>query len=448
MRLLGKLKIRQKFLLILVPAILLPFASYTFFINYALEGLDEIERSQVDSELLQSESQIRNELKTLQSLSVHLASHSDTLKWLSEADQSSRDSIVKLARLLQSTQVDLVYAMTADGKLHDLIASSTAENDSNRPDLINLINHPLASEGIGGFTKLGAEPFLVSVYPVIKPGEKTPLGWIISGTHYIHSLSSHLTGQRQSTITLSSDVAAKDNRNDIRTEYQDTPSGLKVKKSRLGLFKKDWFHLELHLENGLLDRVRSQLVWVTILFAVLVGVTSFVAIAFATRIVITPVRSLVRVMGTIHGPESYSERVQMQRSDEIGELAKSFNLLMERLERAHQNLEEARQQIIEQEKLNTLHATVVTLAHQINNPLTTLIGKVELLLFHEELPEETRQSLETIREMSLRIAEVIRRLQEVRSIQITPYLRNENMLNIGVFNTGKTESEPDPPLVS
>ncbi len=85
---------------------------------------------------------------------------------------------------------------------------------------------------------------------------------------------------------------------------------------------------------------------------------------------------------------------------------------------------------IEIGKLQTLKATVVTLAHQINNPLAALLGKCELLLLDQSESSPQKHSLEVIRDMALRITEVIRKLQSLQAVETTIYLRDQDMVSI------------------
>ena len=54
----------------------------------------------------------------------------------------------------------------------------------------------------------------------------------------------------------------------------------------------------------------------------------------------------------------------------------------------------------------------VAMRHEINNPLTTVIGNIELLMErYEEKDKELVTRLETILNNALRIAEIVKRLE-------------------------------------
>ncbi|MGR3320031.1 MAG: histidine kinase dimerization/phospho-acceptor domain-containing protein [Candidatus Anammoxibacter sp.] len=64
---------------------------------------------------------------------------------------------------------------------------------------------------------------------------------------------------------------------------------------------------------------------------------------------------------------------------------------------------------IECEEINTTGEVVSTLDHEINNPLTTVLGNVELLLLDDSLDMTIRSKLAKIRVSSLRIRDVVRK---------------------------------------
>ena len=58
--------------------------------------------------------------------------------------------------------------------------------------------------------------------------------------------------------------------------------------------------------------------------------------------------------------------------------------------------------------------TTIALEHEINNPLSALLGHAELLLMDDELSDDQRGELQTVREQAERIADVVRRLAKLK----------------------------------
>src|SRR3982750_3791574 len=72
-------------------------------------------------------------------------------------------------------------------------------------------------------------------------------------------------------------------------------------------------------------------------------------------------------------------------------------------------------------KLSEIAALVAHVRHEINNPLTGVIGQAQLLL-REELSPTARRRVETIEQLAGRIRDTVAQLREVQR----PQLRSNN----------------------
>lgn len=75
--------------------------------------------------------------------------------------------------------------------------------------------------------------------------------------------------------------------------------------------------------------------------------------------------------------------------------------------------------------------TTIAIEHEINNPLSALLGHAELLLMEEGLSAEQADSLRIIQEQASRIADVVRRLARLKNPQSVEYLAGARMLDLG-----------------
>ena len=64
-------------------------------------------------------------------------------------------------------------------------------------------------------------------------------------------------------------------------------------------------------------------------------------------------------------------------------------------------------------KLEETAALVARIRHEINNPLTGVLGQAQLLL-REELSERSRKRVKTIEDLALRLRDVVAQLREVQ----------------------------------
>ena len=74
--------------------------------------------------------------------------------------------------------------------------------------------------------------------------------------------------------------------------------------------------------------------------------------------------------------------------------------------------------------------TTIALEHEINNPLSALLGHAELLMMDRSLGEEHQEQLRIIQEQAARIAQVVRRLAKLKNPQSVEYLAGSLMLDL------------------
>jgi DNA-binding response OmpR family regulator len=82
--------------------------------------------------------------------------------------------------------------------------------------------------------------------------------------------------------------------------------------------------------------------------------------------------------------------------------------------------------------------TTIALEHEINNPLSALLGHAELLLMDKGLTDDQHEQLQIIQEQAARIAQVVRRLAKLKNPQSVEYLAGSMMIDLS-SRTGRTE---------
>ena len=82
--------------------------------------------------------------------------------------------------------------------------------------------------------------------------------------------------------------------------------------------------------------------------------------------------------------------------------------------------------------------TTIALEHEINNPLSALLGHAELLVMEGGLSAEQLEQVGIIQEQAARIAQVVRRLARLKNPQSVEYLAGSLMLDLSA-RTGRPE---------
>ena len=148
-------------------------------------------------------------------------------------------------------------------------------------------------------------------------------------------------------------------------------------------------------------------------------VTIFIGSAvvwFLVRKVTEPLREL-RDSAEAVGQGDYSRRVAVRSQDECGELAMVFNQMTENIKSSREQLEmtveslkTTQAQLIQSEKLSGIGEFVAGVAHELNNPLTSVMGFSELLAAQADGNPQQKRHLDMIHKSALRCQKIVQSL--------------------------------------
>ena len=144
-----------------------------------------------------------------------------------------------------------------------------------------------------------------------------------------------------------------------------------------------------------------------------------------------PIRSEGEIVGTILGL-SKGERNPLTEEEFLEALGSQLGIAVGR---STGWIKESKSQ-----RLSAVTETAVTINHEINNPLTAILGNAELLLSKSpKLDKETLERLKIIEESALRIKKVTENLMKIVEPVIVEYAGGVKMLDID--KSGKKEGE-------
>jgi two-component system NtrC family sensor kinase len=134
-----------------------------------------------------------------------------------------------------------------------------------------------------------------------------------------------------------------------------------------------------------------QLFLFSLLIVIVVGAVVNTRLAMS---IVRPLRMLEKKTKNI-AMGDFSESIEVKGSDELASLAKSFNRMEDHLKLAVSSfehtitrLQEKQAQLVEAEKLASIGILTAGIAHEINNPLTSVLSFSKLML--EQMPESDR----------------------------------------------------------
>jgi PAS domain S-box-containing protein len=96
-----------------------------------------------------------------------------------------------------------------------------------------------------------------------------------------------------------------------------------------------------------------------------------------------------------------------------------------------------RELLVQAERLAAIGQLGIAMRHEINNPLTTVIGNAELLIDrHGGRGDDLPRRLQLILDNALRIAEILKRLQDIRQDRTVEYVEGLRMTDLGPSGKG------------
>jgi two-component system NtrC family sensor kinase len=182
------------------------------------------------------------------------------------------------------------------------------------------------------------------------------------------------------------------------------------------------------LEKPYLDR-RDAVMGTFTGLAILCALVLLLILALLTLGITRPLRAMVEATDKISRGE-LDHRLGIESRDEVGRLARSFDRMTEDLRKANakliewartlegrveertRELREMQDHLVQSEKLAFLGKIAAGVAHEINNPLTSILINTHLMLEQEDRIAPFRENLTLMAEETARCALIVRRLLE------------------------------------
>lgn len=186
------------------------------------------------------------------------------------------------------------------------------------------------------------------------------------------------------------------------------------------------------------------------------------AVSFFIKRLTEPLRELRHGAEAVGGGDLY-KRVPVRSRDECGQLARVFNGMTEniqqsrwQLEKTVENLKTTQEQLVQSEKLSAVGKFVAGVAHELNNPLTAVVGFSEVL---KKADKQNGEYVDAILKAALRCKRIVasllsfarREQSERRLVSMNEMIEMALEIVAYALRTGNievtTELEKDLPLV-
>ena len=284
---------------------------------------------------------------------------------------------------LQNIAVKRVPALLSQiGELQSLLSGALSGNDQVRPLLLD----GMVRSSIEDIERDAAAAYRRGADGQLKKTVAAPIAAMVSAVNsYLGMANAVLSGQSGPSTLLHS----------YETAYRSVDSAWSVSKAEL---------------NGLLDKRLSNLLGKlrgSLLLNGLVAGLSLLFAVMAYRQIVGPLRELEGLAGKVRETRDYGLRTNLDRRDEIGQLATAFNAMLAELAAAHERevADQARYGAMQAEymrvsRLTTMGELAASIAHEINQPLAAVVNNANagLRWLNRQPPntEEVRSALTRI----------------------------------------------------
>ena len=121
--------------------------------------------------------------------------------------------------------------------------------------------------------------------------------------------------------------------------------------------------------------------------------------------ILKPIRQLDEAAALIANQE-YTTRVPEGRNDELGRLARTFNSMCA-------SIQNARNELIRQERISTIGRLSTSIVHDLRNPLASIYGGAEMMMDGDLNEAQMRRLAENIYRSSRAINDLLQELVDI-----------------------------------
>ncbi len=213
------------------------------------------------------------------------------------------------------------------------------------------------------------------------------------------------------------------------------PSDGKDKGSLLGAVR---LVLDTRETARILTRVRREIMVIAVIIVLCAIPLGYL---LTRRVLVTPVRRLMKATRQLAAGD-FSAHVETSRNDEIGELARSFDIMVEKVRYSQRNLRKANESLEQKvtertdelersnrrltEEISEKEDFLRAVSHDLNAPLRNIAGMATMISvkYRQQLPEEVIARLQRIGANVDAETELISELLELSRIKTRPERRS------------------------
>ncbi len=136
--------------------------------------------------------------------------------------------------------------------------------------------------------------------------------------------------------------------------------------------------IEVLFSRESIIRTLNLMRWWIFVAASIAAVIGGIAALYFSRTLIMPMQRLARATYSI-ARGNWEERLAVQRTDELGQLTESFNIMAESLVSKKEQLENTYRELAQKDRMAEIGKFSMIIAHELKNPLGIIKGSVDIL---------------------------------------------------------------------
>ena len=368
--------------------------------RYAVSTTSQALQEEVNTSLRAYQSLWQSRAQMLASVSLILSNMSDVRAAFGTGDQATiRDTAGELWAKL--SQGDAIFVVT--DPQGGVVASLGGKVDLQDMPIVRSAALKFPQQGVGFMREAGAL-YQVVVSPVYVESQRGPalLNVLVAGFPVTDVLADTLKAGTGSDFIFSAEgrvIASTSGPGPI------APDDATLVTPLTGVEGKPLGELRIVRSfSSARERIAALRRNLLVIWVLAIAVGFLLSYALARRIV-DPIQRLERAVSEV-AHRNYGLRVPVEGGDELGRLAASFNTMCA-------SIEEAREELIRQERLATIGHLSTSIVHDLRNPLAAIYGGSEMLVDGDLPPAQVKRLANNIYRGSRRIQELLQDLLDV-----------------------------------
>lgn len=291
-----------------------------------------------------------------------------------------------------------------------------------------LLAAPVPGDGVVGLISLPEGPMLVASRPILTGGGEGPVrGHLIFGQY----LDAAGVEKLSRTTLISLDSIPVDG-TQMTPEHRDVLAGLSLESPILvqplssdvvvgyalvpDIYGEPALLLEAEMARGVYQRGQVTVLYFTIALIVIGIIFGVVILVLLEKLVLSRLARLAGEVNAIGLSADSSAQVSISGNDELAQLGNEINAMLcaleksqDELRKSEQALRETQKSLVQAEKLSSIGQLVAGVAHELNNPLTAVMGYSQLLV-NLDLEPKVKEYVDRIRTGAERSRRIVQNL--------------------------------------